>query len=268
LTDIEVFQFPANGQQIRTILRDDEPWFVGRDACDALALTNHRSSLALLDEDERDVHTVDSPSGQQEYTIISESGLYSLILRSRKKEAKRFKRWITHEVLPAIRKTGSYGVARLSPRELAQLVIEEADRADRAEALNTKQAKELESARPQVAYVSRYVDPTGDVTLIKEFAIQVGMSEKELRDYLVANKVIYRRTMWRTTSKGNKESVGQWVACTKYRSWFTPKDQPDAPRLHNGQLQQTLYVNAVGKQRIGELLQRKPPALFDAVAKR
>lgn len=152
--------------------------------------------------------------------------------------------------------------------EMLSRMLEIAKRNKALELLNTKQAKELESARPQVAYVSRYVDPTGDVTLIKEFAIQVGMSEKELRDYLVANKVIYRRTMWRTTSKGNKESVGQWVACTKYRSWFTPKDQPDAPRLHNGQLQQTLYVNAVGKQRIGELLQRKPPALFEAGARR
>jgi prophage antirepressor-like protein len=268
VTDVEVFQFPATGQQIRMVLRDEEPWFIGRDACAVLALAKPENSLALLDEDEKDTHTVGTPGGPQVVTVINESGLYSLILRSRKKEAKTFKRWITHEVLPSIRKTGTYGVARLSPRELAQLVIEEADRADRAEALNTQQAKELESARPQVAYVSKFVRATDDVSTVKAFGAQVGMSEKEIREYLLTCNVIYRKECWRTTSKGNRERVWQWVARPKFRSWFTPKDQPDAPRLHNGQLQQTLYVNAVGKQRIAELLQRKPPALFEAGANR
>ena len=81
-----------------------EPWFVAKDVCDILGLGNMHSSLAALDEDERGLHTMDTPSGNQEMTIISEPGLYSLILRSRKPEAKAFKRWVTSEVLPSIRK--------------------------------------------------------------------------------------------------------------------------------------------------------------------
>lgn len=102
-----VFNFEES-HPIRVILQNEEPWFIGNDVCAALCLGNPRSSLALLEEDEKGVHNMDTPSGQQEMTIINEPGLYSLVLRSRKPEAKKFKRWITHEVLPAIRRTGRY----------------------------------------------------------------------------------------------------------------------------------------------------------------
>lgn len=91
---------------LRVVERKVQPWFVAKDVCDILELGNPRSSLALLDEDEKDVHSMDTLGGKQEMTIISEPGLYSLILRSRKSEAKAFKRWVTHEVIPSIRKTG------------------------------------------------------------------------------------------------------------------------------------------------------------------
>ncbi len=77
--------------------------------CECLDIGNSRDAVAALDEDEKGVDSIDTPGGAQEMSIISEAGLYSLILRSRKPEAKAFKRWITHEVLPAIRKTGGYG---------------------------------------------------------------------------------------------------------------------------------------------------------------
>ena len=92
------------------IVQDEkgEPWFVAVDVCKCLGLGNPRSSLALLDMDEKGVQTVDTPGGNQEMTTVSEAGLYSLILRSRKPEARDFKRWVTHEVLPAIRRHGGY----------------------------------------------------------------------------------------------------------------------------------------------------------------
>ncbi|WP_345432001.1 phage antirepressor [Actinoallomurus vinaceus] len=93
---------------MRTVLIDGEPWFVAADVCAVLDLGNPRSSLALLDDDERGVYRVDTPGGPQNATIVNEAGLYSLILRSRKPEARAFKRWVTHDVLPAIRRTGSY----------------------------------------------------------------------------------------------------------------------------------------------------------------
>ena len=107
---------------VRIVEKDGEPWFVAKDVCDILALGNPRSSIALLDEDERGVHSMDTPSGKQEMGIISEAGLYSLILRSRKPEAKAFKRWVTHEVLPSIRKTGAYLSPGMSNEHVKALV--------------------------------------------------------------------------------------------------------------------------------------------------
>lgn len=97
---------------LRVVERKVQPWFVAKDVCDILEMGNPRSSLALLDEDEKGVHSMDTPGGKQEMTIISEPGLYSLILRSRKPEAKAFKRWVTHEVIPSIRKVGGYLIAK------------------------------------------------------------------------------------------------------------------------------------------------------------
>lgn len=136
MSAVEVFQFPATGQQIRTVLLGGEPWFVGRDACDLLALSDLQSSLRQLDDDEKGRHSVPTPGGYQQMTVINESGLYSLILRSRRPEAKAFKRWVTHEVLPAIRRTGQYEVAPAQrlPQSYADALRELASTVERAEA--------------------------------------------------------------------------------------------------------------------------------------
>ncbi|OKI47260.1 phage antirepressor KilAC domain-containing protein [Micromonospora sp. CB01531] len=102
--EIQTFQF--GDLPLRTVMVGGEPWFVTADALAPLGL--NRSSLAALDDDEKGVQSLYTLGGYQQMSIISEAGLYSLILRSRKPEAKAFKRWITHDVLPAIRRTGSY----------------------------------------------------------------------------------------------------------------------------------------------------------------
>lgn len=96
--------------KLRSAVIDGELWFVGKDACDCLELGNHLSSLALIDEDEKGIHTMDTPGGAQEFIMVSEAGLYTLIFKSRKEKAREFRRWVTHEVIPSIRKTGSYAV--------------------------------------------------------------------------------------------------------------------------------------------------------------
>lgn len=111
-----VIPFNFGKQQVRTLLIDDKPWFVAADVCASLAIGN--VSLAVngradrdtdgLDEDEKGIATVNTPSGAQEMLVVNESGLYALIFKSRKAEAKRFKKWVTAEVLPAIRKHGRY----------------------------------------------------------------------------------------------------------------------------------------------------------------
>ena len=128
---------------VRIVERDGNPWFVANDVCKILALANPRSSMALLDPDEKGVHTVDTPSGEQEMTVVSEAGLYSLILRSRKAEAKTFKRWVTHEVLPSIRKTGAYVAPNLSMEQISAVARKLGEMANRLITENAGQAGNL-----------------------------------------------------------------------------------------------------------------------------
>lgn len=103
MNELSIFNYEQ--KEVRTVQVDGEPWFVAKDVCDVLELSNPTAAVAELDDDERSKFNL---GRQGQANIINEPGLYSLILRSRKPEAKAFKRWITHEVLPAIRKTGSY----------------------------------------------------------------------------------------------------------------------------------------------------------------
>lgn len=110
-----VFTFPETAQHVRSMMIDTDPWWVARDVCAVLDIRNVADAMSSLDEDEKGVATTDTPGGPQQTAIINEPGLYSLILRSRKPQAKAFKRWITHEVIPSIRRTGSYSIEPASP---------------------------------------------------------------------------------------------------------------------------------------------------------
>ena len=125
---IKLFENPQF--RVRVIMRLGDPWFVASDACDGLAISNARDALANIDDDDKlkltkdEIDTVVSNDGikcsvdsrVQSLNLVSESGLYDLIMQSRKPEAKAFKRWVTHEVLPSIRKTGGYSVAQPKPQ--------------------------------------------------------------------------------------------------------------------------------------------------------
>ena len=107
-----IVPFNYHEKQVRTILKDGEPWFVAKDACDILDISNANMAVARLDDDEvSQTEVIDSMGRTQNTNIINEMGLYNLILRSDKPEAKEFKRWITHEVIPSIRKTGNYSTS-------------------------------------------------------------------------------------------------------------------------------------------------------------
>ena len=123
MNELQVFKNEEFGE-IRTVEQGGDTWFIANDVCRALELDNSRQALSRLDEDEKDVTLNDTLGGMQTMAIINESGLYSLVLSSRKPEAKAFKRWITHEVLPAIRRTGSYSNQPTGGKLLAMAVLE------------------------------------------------------------------------------------------------------------------------------------------------
>lgn len=100
--------FNYQGTELRTVVLNNEPWFVAKDVCDILEIKNPSQALTRLDDDEKGLILNDTPSGKQKMAHVNEYGLYALVLSSRKPEAKQFKRWITHEVIPTIRKTGGY----------------------------------------------------------------------------------------------------------------------------------------------------------------
>ena len=114
-----IIPFNYESQRIRLIQDEQgEPWWVMKDVCSILNISNYRDALNRLDADERGSVKVDTPGGLQEMSTVNEPGLYTLIIRSNKPDAKKFKRWITHEVLPSIRKTGKYEIDRLSEIDL------------------------------------------------------------------------------------------------------------------------------------------------------
>lgn len=110
-----------DGHTTRIVERaDGSTEWIAKDVCEVLELSKVDSATRMLDDDEKGTHIVSTPGGNQEMTTVTESGLYTLIMRSRKPEAKRFKRWVTHEVLPSIRKTGAYMV----PSVAAQAAVD------------------------------------------------------------------------------------------------------------------------------------------------
>lgn len=113
---------------VRVIDRDGATWFVLADVCRVLEMGNPRNVTARLDDDEKGVHSMDTPGGDQTMTIINESGLWSLVLTSRKPAAKRFKKWVTAEVLPSIRKTGRYAAPGAEEQPARPLDLDTAER--------------------------------------------------------------------------------------------------------------------------------------------
>lgn len=188
--------------KIRSLKIENEPWFVVKDICDSLDLTNITETLKRLDEDElSNTEVIDSIGRKQRMYIVNESGLYNLILQSRKEEAKTFKRWITHEVIPSIRKNGGYlvGQDEMSEEELmakailfANKKIEQLKENNARLAIeNSKLTVTNEIMRPKAEYFDDLVE-RNLLTNFRETAKELKIGQKEFIDTLMKRKFIYK----------------------------------------------------------------------------
>lgn len=181
------FQFEE--RPLRVIERDGQPWFSLNDVCAVLEIANPRDAATRLDDDERDVVITDTLGGRQEATVIDESGLYKLTLRSRKAGAKRFTKWLTREVLPSIRRTGSYGAPAPSldladTATLHRLLLDHTGRTLAADA----RVSELE---PKAAALDRLTLASGSLA-VTAAAKAMGVKPGRLFDWLEEHRWLYR----------------------------------------------------------------------------
>ena len=193
MNNIQIFKYENN--DVRTVELNGEPWFALKDVCAVLGISNHKMTAQRLDADEVILTDLtDSMGRQQETTVINESGLYNVILRSDKPEAKPFRKWVTSEVLPSIRKNGGYiaGQEQLTPSELmakALLVANKtlAEREARISELTVQNA----IMQPKAEYFDELVD-RNLLTSFRDTAKQLGVEEKKFISFLMEKKYIYR----------------------------------------------------------------------------
>lgn len=174
--NLQTFNFHTHG--VRVVMLDGQPWFVGKDVAEVLGYANPQKAIRdHVDEEDRGGERIVTPSGEQEVTIINESGLYSLILKSKLPSAKAFKRWVTAEVLPSIRQTGGY---QLAPQPAALPSYSEALR-QLADTLDAKAQVEerLALAAPKVEAYDALMESEG-LMLMREAGKVLGIGQNRL----------------------------------------------------------------------------------------
>lgn len=218
----QIFNFEQN--EVRTILVNDEPYFVGKDVAEILgyeradnAVRNH------VDEEDKLMHRISASGQNRNMTIINESGLYSLILKSKLPSAKKFKRWVTSEVLPAIRKHGGYLTpekveeALLNPDTIIQLATQLKE--ERTGRLIAEQ--KIAEYEPKISYLDSILSSTDSVT-ISQIAADYGMSPQQM------NKLLHKL--------GIQKKVGnQWLLCKKHMNQgYAKSHTSEIPKADGG----------------------------------
>lgn len=187
--------------EIRTIEKDGEPWWVLSDVCKVLELSSPHKIADRLDTDEKGRNLIPTPGGSQEMTIINESGLYSVILRSDKPQAKPFRKWVTSEVLPTIRRHGAYMTEQTIEKalfnpdfliELAQQLKDERAKSKRLETTVAVQEQQIAELQPKASYYDVVLN-CKDLLSIGKIAKDYGWSARKMNDVLHALDVQYKQ---------------------------------------------------------------------------
>lgn len=231
--------FTYNGNEVRIVQKDGEPWWVLKDVCEVLGISKYRDTAARLEDDEREPIRVDTLGGAQEMLCVNESGLYNVIIRSDKPEAKPFRKWITSEVLPSIRKHGAYmtpetlEAAILNPDLLIRLCTALKDEQDKNKALqaaNSTLAVDNQIMKPKADYFDEIVD-RNLLTNFRETAKQLQIKEKEFIRLLLDRKYIYRDKKGKIQPYADKNSglfevkefVNEKTGFSSTQTLITPK---------------------------------------------
>lgn len=192
MSNMQIFNYQNN--EVRTVEMNGEPWFVLKDVCDVLGLSDTGRTAERLDADELTRTTLVSGGQNREMYIINESGLYNVILRSDKPEAKPFRKWVTSEVLPSIRKNGGYitGQEQLSPQELMAkaLMVAQKTLSDR-EARISELTVQNNIMAPKAEYFDELID-RNMLTSFRDTAKELGIKPKTFVNWLLDKKFIYR----------------------------------------------------------------------------
>ena len=170
MNELQIFKNNEFGE-IRTVTKNNEPWFVATDVCSALDISNTSQALTRLDDDEKNTIILNEGIGNPNKSIVSEYGLYNLILASRKKEAKKFKRWITHDVIPTIRKHGAYMTSEVIEKTLTDpdYLIQLATNLKEEKAKRALAEAQVEKDKPKVLFADS-CEVAENSILIGEFA--------------------------------------------------------------------------------------------------
>ena len=192
MNELQIFKNNQFGN-VRIVMKGQDPWFVAKDICNCLEINNSRQALIRLDDDEKSsVILNDGTPGNPEKSIVNEYGLYSLVLSSRKPEAKEFKRWITHDVIPQIRKTGQYvaDIPKTLPDAL-RAYANEVEEHNKAKAL-------IEEQKPKVLFAdsvaaSRTSILVGDLAKLLHQNGVKDMGQKRLFNWLRENSYLIKR---------------------------------------------------------------------------
>lgn len=186
--DLQIFKY--NGKEVRTIQKDGEPWWVLKDVCEVLGLSSPHKVFERLDDDEKGRNQIPTLGGEQEMTVVNESGLYNVILRSDKPEAKPFRKWVTSEVLPSIRKNGGYiaNQENLTPEQIVAnaLIV--------AQNIISQKDKQIEQMKPKAEFFDAVADSRTAISMnevSKVLGIK-GYGRNNLFEFLRNNGILDR----------------------------------------------------------------------------
>lgn len=247
---MSIERFNYESTEIRTADIDGKRWAVALDICQALDIKDVRTAVERLDEADRVLTPIRSGGQNRNMWVVSEDGATDLVLDSRKPEARRFRRFLTHEVWPAIRDTGTYSTApALTDDELIHQALSIS--ATRVAAL-TERVAELE---PKAEYVDIFVAGS-DVMSFRTVASTLDISEGWLRRELIDRKWIYveETSRW-SNSKGCKIPVRRYSERSDKKAYFQRCETHEAPRFR-GEVMHTLKITAEGAQAISRMVPR------------